>query len=883
MWARFWTILLILCMSLSACGRKSKEALLSEGVKELELGNTSSAVVLFKSALENDENFLEARFQLAKSYLALGKFDQAEKELEKVSRLNPARDEVTIELAKVYNMTNRGKQALDLASQYLSKHPDSVEGLETLGIAHAVLGRFDEAERYLQKALAADPKRVKTELELANVYVRSGNTAKAKQLLENLIKKTPNDVRPFHMLAAMESKGGNKERALEVYQMSVASNPSDVQGLYKIGRIYLTNRDLQRAEESAENLIKKFPKNPEGYKLKGLTYYQRKQYAEAISSLQTSIKLAPALEAYYFLGLCQYAIGELENSLSQFRVVLDQSPDFRQARIMLANVLLTQKRTDDAINELKRVLRNNENDAIARDLLGSAYMSKGMFAEGMQELNRATDIDPKMVGVYLKKSNFYFTHGRKELGESELVTAVKVSPNVVDNRMLLASYYLKVGDSSKALTVLQEGLTGKKGDVVLYNGIAGVQFARNNPSDALKALQKAKEVDSPFPASYQNSAIYYLSAGNISKAIEEYNALLRVDPNNLQALVRLASLYDSRGSEREAMALYDRAASTKNPSGFFAKAGYLYKKGRAAKAIKVLDELLKSDPNNLAALEMKGRILMSNKKYKKAIKVFEKVESISPDTGVLRKIEVYLAMKDMSSAVSEAKTLISKYPGSAKGYMVLASVYENSGDRNRAVSEIVNGLKIDPSNYQALLKLGNLYETLGEYKDAMAMYVEAERKKNDFASAIFAQGALLDKQGYKKEAIAKYQATLQKSRNHVLALNNLSYLYSSGYGSAQEALRLAVSAYKVSPGSPGVMDTLGLALLKNKRLDEAEKFLDKALGLAPNNPTMAYHLALVYVDKGDKNKALGLLQRALSHGDFPDAGAAKALDTSLRK
>ena len=75
---------LIIMLMLTACSSKTKEELYSEGLKQLNAENPSGAVVLFKSALEKDENYLDARFQLAKAYAKLGKKEQAEKEFLKV-------------------------------------------------------------------------------------------------------------------------------------------------------------------------------------------------------------------------------------------------------------------------------------------------------------------------------------------------------------------------------------------------------------------------------------------------------------------------------------------------------------------------------------------------------------------------------------------------------------------------------------------------------------------------------------------------------------------------------------------------------------------------------------------------------------------------------
>jgi tetratricopeptide (TPR) repeat protein len=215
--------------------------------------------------------------------------------------------------------------------------------------------------------------------------------------------------------------------------------------------------------------------------------------------------------------------------------------------------------------------------------------------------------------------------------------------------------------------------------------------------------------------------------------------------------------------------------------------------------------------------------------------------------------------------------------------LVLASIFESQKDYVRAISEARNGVRVDGNNPKALLYLGSLLEAGKDYSQAMALYTEALHKKPEFVPALFAQGALLDVTGKKREAIAKYRMVLEKSGTYVPALNNLAYLSAAGYGNREEALRLAISAYKQEPGNAGVMDTLGFALLKNNRPEDARKILEKAAATLSNNPTVHYHLALAYKESGDKANAQRMVQKALSLGDFPDSGAARQLAADLKK
>jgi len=510
-------------------------------------------------------------------------------------------------------------------------------------------------------------------------------------------------------------------------------------------------------------------------------------------------------------------------------------------------------------------------------------MYKGMFEEGIREFNRATNIDPKIVDSYMKKGMYYFSRGKNVEGESELATAVKYAPDAVSSRFMLASYHLRSGKGDKALSILKTGLTGKKSDAFLLNGIAAVYFTQNKQEDGLNSIQKAKEVDPAFPASYQNCATYYAANGKYEKAIGEYAALLRNDPQSLSAMLAIAGLNEIMGKESEALVYYQKAIETKQSTAFIAKADYHIKKHETANALKILDDGLKIDSRNVAVLEKKGRLLVNEKKYKEALRVYDELEALNSEAGVALKISTYVAMKNTAKAVELAQKIIEKYPSSARGYMVLGSIYESQKDYSRAINEVKKGIRTDINNAPALVYMGNLYEATKDYTRAMTAYDDACRQKPDFVPALFAQGALLEQTGKTKEAISKYRIVLEKYDAYVPALNNLAYLCASGHGTKEEALRLAISAFKKDPGNAGVLDTLGFALLKNNRQEEARKVLEKAFNLLPNNPAVAFHLALAYKESGDKINALKLIKKSVTLGDFPEKKTAESLVVELSR
>jgi Tfp pilus assembly protein PilF len=85
-----------------------KEELFAQGQRSMTANDPNSAIIFFKNALEKDQNYFDARFQLAKAYIRAGKTDLAEKELQKLVRQNPNSKDIHLEIARFYNNGSHG-------------------------------------------------------------------------------------------------------------------------------------------------------------------------------------------------------------------------------------------------------------------------------------------------------------------------------------------------------------------------------------------------------------------------------------------------------------------------------------------------------------------------------------------------------------------------------------------------------------------------------------------------------------------------------------------------------------------------------------------------------------------------------------------------------
>ncbi|BCR05292.1 lipoprotein [Desulfuromonas versatilis] len=877
-------VLMMLLLALVAgCKSQSKEELLMEGVKLVDQGNHTGSIVLFRSALEKDPNYFEARHRLAQAYIKTGKFDKAEKELQKVLLQSPDNGDIPLELAELYNATEKPDLAIEQVNKYLSGHDKTSRAIESLGRSHAIKGDMAAAEGYYREAITLDPGNFSARLDLCRVFLIGNRAGEARAQLEEILRQDGNNIPAHFALARLEARDGNRDAALALYRKIAKIDSNNVEALFMAGVLLLDSGEPAEAGRIAAELQGRFPKHPAGVRLQGMVDYLNGDYEQAVVNLQNSLKSLPDLVGHYFLGLTHYKLEQFELALNQFQAGLDVQPDHAQSRLMVAMTLLKQKRLDDAIAETVKVVHADPRNGLAHNIMGSAYLAKGDFDQAMKNLDKAIEIDPTLADAHLKKGLFSLAQGNPIQAEAGLVKAIQIAPEHLNTRLLLASYYLRQQNYPGAIATLQEGLTGKDEDALLYNYMAAAYLAQKKNVEAVEALQKAKKIRADYFAPYFNLAGFYAAANEPDKALAEYRAILHVDAQNLQALLRMAALQELSGDAEGALVTLQAAKQTGQAEGFLALARLHARQGNMSQALEVLNAAYTALPANPEILEMRGKLLVDRSQLEEAKELFQELEKAQAGKGLPLLIAVHLRQGEVEKAIALAQGRIDAAADAPYGYWLLASVYEKLGDRAKAQTVIEKGLAAVKDQVTLRMKLAALHAADGRSDQAVGIYEAIIAESPDFVAATFALGALHDGLGDKRKARKFYQDVLAKDENFTPALNNLAYLHAENYGDPKEALTLALKAYRNAPADPSVLDTLGYVLVKNGRAEEAIKVLEKAAAMLPDVPAVQLHLGQAYKAAGKKNEAIGPLETVVEKGQADEVKVASALLEELKQ
>lgn len=876
-----YCLVLAVCLLLFACGGQTKEELLREGDRLKADGNFRGAIVLYKNALEKDVNYLEARAGLANAYLGAGRFDLAEKEFKKVLLQNPSADDIHLKLATLYIERGEAEKAILELEEYHSENPESAASLNLYGRSYGVSGDLETAEGLFNKALLIDAGAIKPRMNLAKVFLQRGDEARATTYLKEVISLDQGQVAAYYSLATIESRSGRLEEALKVYQDLVKIKPDQIEAHYMSGLLQMELGRPDAALQVVDTISAAFPGRAEGTRLKGIILSQQRDYAAAKVALEKSLTQERHLLTYFFLGLSYYGLDQYEQALNQFQGALDLNPDFERARILVAMTLLKQKRVDDAVIEIRKVLRANPASAYAHNILGSALLSRGDYDDGMAELQRATELDPTLADAHLKRGLFHLSKGQGAEGESDLIKALEAAPEVLNSRLMLVTHYLRQKNYTAAIDTLQTGMDGSAGDALLYNHLAAAYFSQKKPEKAVGALKNAKQKNPDYLTPYFNLASYHVSRAAYAEAVAEYRAILARDARNTQALLGLAAVYGVQGDTERLTSVYQQLEATGQEKGYAAAAAYQLKQNTPDAALSIVDRGLEKHRSSVLLLEMKGGLHQRLKQAAAAETAYTRLVGVDPELGNRRLFRFYLQSGQAEKAAQLVQSALVDDSGKDYPYSLSASLLRREKQYAAAIDTLLKGIAAVRNPLRLQMQLGSVYEAANEQQKAEQLYRRVLEKAPRFSPAYVSLGFLAEGRGDKGRAQELYREALSYDPGNPPALNNLAFLLADNFGQEQEALELALRAFRRQPNDPRIMDTLGYVMVKNKRAEDAVNLLEKASQMLPAVPAVKLHLALAKSELGQAAQAKELLDQVIEHGGEDEVRQAQILLKSL--
>jgi FimV-like protein len=282
-------------------------------------------------------------------------------------------------------------------------------------------------------------------------------------------------------------------------------------------------------------------------------------------------------------------------------------------------------------------------------------------------------------------------------------------------------------------------------------------------------------------------------------------------------------------------------------------------------------------PDSVMLLEMQGGLLLQEKQFDAAAAAYTNLAGIAPERGYGLLIRLYFVSDQQDKGEQLITDLLKTHPEQDYPYLLAARVALQKRDVDGAIDTLQVGISKVSQPVRLQMGLGQLYGMTGKLEQSEKIYQSVIEKAPRLSVAYSSLAAVKEQMGDKGAALELYRSAVKYDKRNVKALNNLAYLLTDNFGEAKKALNSAMSAYRLQPGDPRIMDTLAFVLLKNNKVKEAVVLLEKAHKLLPEVQTVGLHLAMAKIKTGELETAKQLLQDVIKKGQPVDVDQAKLL------
>jgi tetratricopeptide (TPR) repeat protein len=687
-------------------------------------GDVREAFPHLQMAVEGDPNLVEARLRLGDLYVAAGDVKSASEQLEAVKKLAPDRADTHLLSGKVLLLQEDAKGAMAEFDAALAADPAFVDAITAKVGLLSSQGNLDGAMAVLDAGMGKTQGAsldALLDFRLKFLITTGQEEAYERELLAR-IKDYPDRLTYRYQLYELYGARKRTEDQERVLRELVEVDPKN-----DLLKLQLANYLVLRKDEAgAEKMLKDaLAKNPDSADLQiglGDFYRYQKRSPEAMAAYRAAADkwadtTAEGQKARNRIVAQHVVDDDIEQAKAGIAAILKVAPDNADALLTRATFNFTERKFDEAIADLRTVLRR-QRSAEASLLLARSYVGVGDIVVAKDTYRRILDDYPD-----------------NETAAKDLAQLLAAQGDAAATAEILGRFVSAKPDDKEASAALVQSLLAQR-DLEAAEAEARRMIARGAGTEGQQELGRV-----------------LLAKGSTADALATYKAVLEKDPNQPQALEGLVNILMATNRADEAISYLERYP--KGDVNASVLLGRVYaRQGDVAAARQVVEQAVAREPANatpylaLAALEESdspaqlavlergwkaspgnptlGLFLFSiydrQGKYDQAIAVCEDVLKVAPNDAVTVNNLASLLLDHRNDKASLARALDLARPlaGTDQAFMLdtLGWAYYRNGQFSEAVRQLERAAAMESGNALFLYHLGKAYAAAGNREGA---------------------------------------------------------------------------------------------------------------------------------------------------------------------
>ncbi|MCK4542907.1 MAG: tetratricopeptide repeat protein [Spirochaetales bacterium] len=344
---------------------------------------------------------------------------------------------------------------------------------------------------------------------------------------------------------------------------------------------------------------------------------------------------------------------------------------------------------------------------------------------------------------------------------------------------------------------------------------------------------------------------FYVSTGDIEKAIAAFEEAYSRDPEDPETKVLYSNLLMAGGRLEEAAEIL-RGVLNEAPGNIDALYNLALLEGFSGNKeaeLDILKHIIEVDPVNSRAHASIGEIRMEEKNYKGARESFEVSLSEDPENIVALLGFGNLLMRegDLEKSEELLSRAIENEPDYVFGYIDRSRTRSYLDDIPGAIDDITRAIELDPGFYWNYIDRGKIrLVDLHDHEGALDDFNRAIEIDDEYFLAYVYRAGIQNDLGRYAESLQDYLKVVEKKTDYYFAYKPLGILLfmSEEYSKAREYLS---RAYAYERGNHYTQLLILLSYVKEGNTKGAEQFYREARLPADS---LFYHVGRVFIDPG---------------------------------
>jgi tetratricopeptide (TPR) repeat protein len=501
---------------------------------------------------------------------------------------------------------------------------------------------------------------------------------------------------------------------------------------------------------------------------------------------------------------------------------------------------------DKAIELFRKCIEQDPADAAAMYELADIYTSQGKIADAAPYAQKAVELDPGNKWYKILLVQLYQAQGNYEDAGviiDQLIAAEPENIEYYQDEALNCIYNGDYKNAIKSYDILEQKL-GINEDISIQKEKIYIMMGKPD-----KAIEEVKKLSGAFPEEpryLEMLAELYMTSGMYDQALEVYNQVLKVDPDNPYINISLSDYYRKKGDKAKSLE-YLKAGFANPNLDIDSKVNILLAYYSVTEIYNSFKEeafdlatiLVKAHPNDPKAYSIYADFLVQDKRYEEARQAFLKVISLDSTRYLVweQLLFVESELNDNQAMADESERALQLFPDQPMLYMFAGAANFQLKQYEEAAKYFRTGANFVVGNDKMLAQL---YSYLGD-----TYFQLKDHERSDEA----------------------YEKVLRIEPSNVLVLNNYAYYLSLRGENLEKAEQMAKLAVELEPGNSSYQDTYGWVLFKLGNYNEAKEWIAKALESGEESAVVIEHYGDVLWKLDNKKEAVKYWEKAQKAGE----------------